>query len=243
LDKNFLTIILTEAIEQSKGDLGRNQYLLKRIKENKEIINSDKLYLERILEFKIPEIVDESENQSRQILKKVKSVSPILNLVKCVTCNKEIKMDEKSARHKNFWYHETCYKTIPIKKHKQEKIKSEKGQKMIILENINTKTTHKEKSVIEKPILEHRQSLKVKHDPVLILLGLTIFIFLFSASYLLIGSFSLVAMILGGTLVMYQLLDAKKWASSKYRTGRKIPAIFPMFLLFLAIWVSRNACL
>ncbi|MEK0348093.1 MAG: glycosyltransferase, partial [Nitrosopumilus sp.] len=51
--------------------------------------------------------------------------------------------------------------------------------------------------------------------------------------YLLIGSFSLVAMILGGALVLYQLLDAKKWGTKKFRTGRKIPAVFPMFLLFL----------
>jgi len=103
-----------------------------------------------------------------------------------------------------------------------------------ILENINLKTiTHKEKSKIKEPILEHRQSLKVRHDPVIILLAVVLFVFLFSAAYLLIGEFSLVAMILGGILVMYQLLDSKKWGSKKFRAGRKLPAIFPMFLLFL----------
>ena len=63
MDKNFLITILAEAIEQSKGDWGRNQYLLKRIKENKEIINSDKLYLERISGLKIPEITNKTNNQ------------------------------------------------------------------------------------------------------------------------------------------------------------------------------------
>jgi len=228
LDKNFLITILAEAIEQSKGDPGRNEYLLKRINENKEIFNSDKLYLERISGLKIPEITDKTDNQRQQILEEDKSVFPILDLVKCSTCNKEIKMDEKSTRQKNLWYHETCYKIIPEKKPKKEKTN-------IILENINSETIlQKEKPAIKKTIVEpHRQSLKIKHDPVLIILALTIFTFLFSASYLLIGSLSLAAMFLGGTLVMYQLLDAKKWGTKKFRTGRKIPAIFPMFLLFL----------
>jgi len=232
LDKNFLITILAEAIGQSKGDQGRNEYLLKRINENKEILNSDKLYLERISGLKI---TDKTDNQRQQIPEEDKSVFPILDLVKCSTCNKEIKMDEKSTRERNFWYHETCYKAIPEKKPKKEKREIEKVQKSVIVENINSKTVlHKEESTIEKTIVEpHRQSIKVKHDPVLILLALTIFAFLFSASYLLIGSLSLAAMVLGGALVMYQLLDAKKWGSNKFRTGRKIPAVFPMFLLFL----------
>ncbi len=121
MDKNFLISILTEVIEQSKGDWGRNQYLLKRIKQNKEIINSDKLYLERISGLKIPEIIDKTDNQYQQIPKKEKSVSQISDLVKCTTCNKEIKMDEKSTRRRNFWYHETCYKTISKNKYDQEK--------------------------------------------------------------------------------------------------------------------------
>ncbi len=101
----------------------------KRIKENKEIINSDRLYLERILGLKILESTDKTDNQSQQIPKKEKSVSLISDLVKCTTCNEEIKMDEKSTRHRNFWYHETCYKTISKNMHDQEK-----SQKNIILD-------------------------------------------------------------------------------------------------------------
>jgi len=170
LDKNFLITILAEAIEQSKGDSGRNEYLLKRINENKEILNSDKLYLERISGLKIPEIIDKIDNQRQQIPEKDKSVSPILDLVKCSKCNKEIKMDEKSTRQKNLWYHETCYKIIPEKKPKKEKRKIGKVQKSVILENISTETAPpKEKSTIRKTIVEpHRQSMKVKHDPVFI---------------------------------------------------------------------------
>jgi len=67
LDKNLLIDKLANAIEQSKGDQGRNQYILNRIKENKEFINSDKLYLERILGLKITE---QSDIQHQQISKK-----------------------------------------------------------------------------------------------------------------------------------------------------------------------------
>ena len=226
--------MLAEAIKQSKGDPGRNEYLLKRIKESKEIINSDKLYLERISGLKIPKITNKTDNPRQQIPEKNKLVSPILDLVKCSTCNKEIMMNEKSTRQKNLWYHETCYEIIPEKKPKKEKRKIQEAQESIILENVDSKTIlHKEKPIIKKTIEPHRQSLKVKHDPVIILLAIVLFAFLFSAAYLLIGSFSLVAMILGGALVLYQLLDAKKWGTKKFRTGRKIPAIFPMFLLFL----------
>ncbi len=56
MDKKFLINKIVELIEESKGDEGRNYYILERIKENKEIINSDKIYLERILEIKIPEV-------------------------------------------------------------------------------------------------------------------------------------------------------------------------------------------
>jgi hypothetical protein len=103
LNKNFLINILAEAIKQSKGDPGRNEYLLKRIKESKEIINSDKLYLEKISGLKIPEITDKTDNSRQQIPKKDKSVFPILDLVKCSTCNKEIMMDDKSTRQKNLY--------------------------------------------------------------------------------------------------------------------------------------------
>ena len=228
MDKNFLITILAEAIEKSKGDWGRNQYLLKRIRQNKEIINSDKLYLERISGLKSTEITDK---QYQQILKKDKS---IYDLVKCTTCNKEIKMDDKSVRDRTLWHHETCQKIISKNKYDQKETEFTKDQKNIILENLDSKhATHKEKSVLEKPILKHRQSPKVKHDPVLIVLAVTIFVFLISAAYLLIGSLSVVTMVLGGSLVMYQLLDARKWGTKKYRTGRKAPAIFPIFLIFL----------
>ena len=47
-------------MDQSKGDDGRNHYLIERITQNKEIINSDRLYLEKILDLEISNIEYES---------------------------------------------------------------------------------------------------------------------------------------------------------------------------------------
>ncbi len=74
MDKNFLISKLAEAIDQSIGDSGRNQYLLERIKQNKEFINSDKLYLERILRMAISEITDKTNIPHQQTSKKDKTV-------------------------------------------------------------------------------------------------------------------------------------------------------------------------
>lgn len=50
-------------ISESKGDDGRNQYLLKRIKQNQELIHSDKLYLEKILDVEITKLSKKLQNK------------------------------------------------------------------------------------------------------------------------------------------------------------------------------------
>ena len=74
MDKNYLISKLSDAIEQSKGDDDRNRYLLKRINHNREIINSDKLYLEKILDLKISEIKFDSINTHQKYPEKDKTV-------------------------------------------------------------------------------------------------------------------------------------------------------------------------
>ena len=77
---------------------GRNHYILERIKENKEIIHSYKIYLERILEIKISEVTTDIKKPYHEIQKKIcQFLNP--NLIKCTTCDKEIKLDEKSVKY------------------------------------------------------------------------------------------------------------------------------------------------
>jgi len=174
LDKNFLISKLAGAIDQSKGDFGRNHYILKRIKQNKEFINSDKIYLERILGLKITEITDKTDTPHQQIPKKDKSVFLNPNLIKCAICNGEIKLDEKSTRIQNLWHHDTCQK--PLSRNKQESEKTEFQNNKNTIDNQISKIT--------------KNSSNVKHDPVIILIALGIIAFIFVTPFYFISGFS-----------------------------------------------------
>ena len=102
MEKNTLIEKLTVAIKESNGDWGRNQYLLKVIKNNREIANSDKKYLENIL--KIDNLVIPKDTKEKlSLTKKDKSIFLNPNLVKCKKCEKSIKLDDKSLRLQNYY--------------------------------------------------------------------------------------------------------------------------------------------
>lgn len=130
MDKNFIISKLAEAIDQSKGDEGRNQYLSKRLREDIDITNSDRLYLEKILELKIPNIDYESIEEKTIIQKNDNTVFLNPKMIKCNSCEKEINLEEKSLRFQNNWYHEICAKPIleKIKPKKSENIKIPKNK-------------------------------------------------------------------------------------------------------------------
>jgi len=111
LDKNLIISKLADAIEQSIGDNGRNQYLIKRLNQNREIINSDRLYLERILGLEILNIKSEKKEAVHH-QKKDKSVFLNPKMIKCAECKIEINLDEKSSRYKNNWYHAVCVEPL-----------------------------------------------------------------------------------------------------------------------------------
>ncbi|MHA7733930.1 glycosyltransferase family 2 protein [Nitrosopumilus sp. S6] len=123
MDKNSVISKLTKVIEESTGDWGRNQYLLKVIKNNREITNSDKAYLEKILEIDNLTISEEPIIQTKS-LKKDKSVFLNPDLVKCKTCQKSINLDEKSIRHQNNWYHKICHQQTFRTSHQQKEKES-----------------------------------------------------------------------------------------------------------------------
>jgi len=128
LEKNFILSKLADAIDQSKGDDGRNQYLIERLRLNKDIINSDRLYLEKILDIKILEIEYDQVQTKQTIPKKDKTVFLNPKMIKCHSCKNEINLDEKSSRYENNWYHELCVKPI-LEKNKPKIIENEYVQK------------------------------------------------------------------------------------------------------------------
>ncbi|QLH04676.1 glycosyl transferase [Nitrosopumilus oxyclinae] len=128
MDKNSIISKLAQAIDQSKGDEGRNQYLLKRLRNDRDITNSDRQYLEKILELRISSIDNETIKEKTIIRKKDNTVFLNPKMIKCNSCEKIIKLEEKSLRFQNNWYHELCAKPI-LEKTKPEITKNVKTPK------------------------------------------------------------------------------------------------------------------
>jgi len=70
---------------------------------------SDYLYIERMIKLCGPTI-EEPKETSKIILDS--------DLIKCHHCNSYIKLDEKSIRKNNSWFHDKCFEKIPIVKTK-----------------------------------------------------------------------------------------------------------------------------
>ena len=204
MDKNYVISKLLDIIESGDGDMGRNQYLLKQINKNNPIFESDKKYLERILKIDIDEIYKIEKNKSADIPKKDISVFLNPNLTKCVLCNNDIQLNEKSTRYQKNWYHLNCFRIIS----KEQEIKSS-GNKNF----------------------KNRVKPKIKKDPVQFVLTATIFIFLIVTVYFILGPISMIAMGLGGAITIYHILGAKNKLFSKNISSKRGPSVFLVFLL------------
>lgn len=206
MDKNYIISKLSYAITNNIGDFGRNQYLLKRIKEQEILFESDKKYLKKILGLDNIEI---KKDKQTDMSKKELSIFLNPNLIKCSLCNRDIQLNEKSTRQDKNWFHLDCFNTL-------SKVKEEKSRIKNTYENAeNTSNV----------------TSKIKKDPVQILLTATIFIFLIVTVYFLLGPISMIAMGLGGFITMYHVLGASKKLYSKNISGTRAPSIFLIFLL------------
>ena len=130
MDKNLIIKKLSYAISASKGDWGRNHFLLKRITNDDELTNSDQLYLKNLLDIDDLEII--GKHRVTNSPKKNPFVFLNANLVNCFSCKKPIQLEEKSSRRGNFWYHQLCIpkisdnQNIPKERKVSKKIKPKK---------------------------------------------------------------------------------------------------------------------
>jgi len=196
LNKNLLVEKLILAIKDERGDWGRNHYLLKRINEGKEIFDSDKKYLQKILQEEIPSIVE----NKMDIPKKDHTVFLNKKMINCSECDQKIELHDKSVRYKNKWYHKKCHKID------------------------NTKQEHDNSNSIYKTGQKRIDSVQVS-------ITVVILVFLVSSVYFILGPLSMIAMGLGGILLIYHLFSAHAKAFSKNKSGMRGPSIFLMFLL------------
>lgn len=202
MDKKQILSKLNDAIKNNYGDSGRNQYLIKRINDNSPLFESDKKYLKRIFE------LDNIEIKNENIPKYDQSITLNPNLTKCSLCHIDIQLDEKSTRYKKEWYHVDCLK---------------------ILLNVRKNKPHENKS--EEQDITPTIPLRIKKDPVQILLTATIFIFLGVTVYFLLGPLSMMAMGLGGAITIFHVIGSTKKLYSTNVSGRNAPSVFLLFLL------------
>ena len=203
MDRILLIKKLVDAIKSSKGDPERNRYLIRIVNKNKEISNSDKAYLKNYLGINISGKITESK-PVKKISKKDKTIFLNPNLIKCTTCDKEIKFIEKSIRYKKKWHHANCIKPI-LEFEKSERRNSEQSE-----------TSKKSKKRI---------------DPISILLTAAIFIVLIGSVFFLLGPISMIAMGLGGAITVYHMIGASGKLFSKNVYASKTPSVFLLFLL------------
>ena len=107
LELEEIIIKLRESIDNNFGDSGRTQYIIEKLEKNAELPKSDYLYMDRMLEKCKPIIIEEP---TERIFENILSE----DLIKCYQCDLEINLSEKSIRKNEFWFHDKCFKKIPI---------------------------------------------------------------------------------------------------------------------------------
>ncbi|KAG2476923.1 MAG: putative Hyaluronan synthase [Nitrosopumilales archaeon] len=184
-----------------------------------------------------------SKQSSKVVVPEKKSET----ISRCGHCKKELEFHDRTVRHGKKWYHAECYKsTIEVKPLEKEQVVKDTivelipkspVEKVVELETKPERTMKtKELEIEKKRVVDLEEQVvlpKVKLDPVLILISCGIFFFLFWTPFTLLAGFSVGAMMLGGFLVIYQVLDARRWSKSKFRTGKHKPGIFSLLLLVL----------
>jgi len=110
------------------------------------------------------------------------------------------------------------------------------NQKQKIESGLDTKSKEADSTTDQKNInLEKIQSFKnqkkSKTDPVQILLGAAVFIFLAFALNFLMGPLSMISMTIGGALSVYHLIDSRRLKFEKGRKGRKGPSFFFLVII------------
>jgi len=170
-----------------------------------------------LLNLKIVYELDESKAETPKIVPQHEPACPY--------CKKPMKFEEKTQRYKNIWFHYDCIKpqliqeiaAEPTKIPKEEKKKSE-ATRDIVEQFIQKDTEAKRKAI-------------VKLDPVQIILACSMLGFLATASVFFLGTLSVVAMIFGGSLILYNLFTARGPAYLKLKYSKRGPSVFITFLL------------
>jgi circadian clock protein KaiC len=151
LNDEELVTLLEKCIENDLGDLGRTQYIIKRIKKKQVIFQSDRLYLDRLLKF---ELEREDFGYEQEDPYQTRLQTGLYNhLIKCKRCSKEIQFSDKAIREDQFWIHQRCLES-PSKSPPQGKIYHVKQKELTQRKPIPPRTIIPPKVIPQKIITE-----------------------------------------------------------------------------------------
>ncbi len=137
---------LKKSLEKDYGDAGRTQYIIEKLQKELPLPKSDHLYIERMI--KLCELVfEEPEEISRFVSS--------LDLIKCYHCNLHIKLDEKSVRRNDYWFHEKCFEMSTI-------VKTQDSQKIEVSPKVKTQDSQK---IEVSPKVKTQDSQKIEVSP------------------------------------------------------------------------------
>lgn len=180
------------------------------------------------------------------------------NLVKCAECNQEIRLEQRSIRRQNSWFHVDCFKLSSNKKNPPRlnighvykvKVLSEQiyiqPQKNFAIKQdraIALRTNHPLcKRNKEKPQLvgkttafgkPTKRNARVKPDPVLVVLAAAIFTLLTYTAYAIFSILSIVAIGSAAVIAFYHLLTRKP-PYTQYTYKTKMASFYSIAILVM----------
>ncbi len=157
---------------------------------------------------------------------------------RCTHCKEIMRFEQKTLRHHGKWYHAKCFDLIKAREGKKTTPNESENkiplQKEVPRQNPPPSKITQQKTSSDETIKKTEESkVKIKHDPVIILIGCAILVFAVLGPFYFISDFSAGGMLLGGILVMYQLLDVRRWSKKGFTTRKRRPSFFSLLLLYL----------
>ncbi|MGI0056993.1 MAG: RAD55 family ATPase, partial [Nitrosarchaeum sp.] len=222
---------LEESLQNNLGDWGRTQYLIKRIQKKQEIFQSDRKYLNKILESMQLKTQNIDLTSEKTIPTNQQPIF-IEDLIKCNYCDTAIELNQKAIRKNDFWFHEKCFEKIDYDK------------KTISTQTIEA--THPKKSVnyyeSQKNIITSKSNLPQ------IIFTLSLLILLITSIYLHFGiMFAIMASILGvgNFIILYNSdianLFNKKRNYNKTSESSLIKSGIPGFEALISNGLKKNS--
>lgn len=177
-------------------------------------------------------------------------------LAKCTTCKTEMRLDQKSIRYQDKWFHADCFKQSILSKEKSPEpskisqtiykavILSEQTYQTKQIQKISAPKTEEPPKPAQKPKPEPirsktpaspskpKSAQKMRPDPVLIVLAVTIFSLLFFAAYSIYTLLSVLSIGIAGIIAFYHILSRKD-PHTQYQYKAKGASFYSIVILVM----------